>query len=142
MRHSFLKSVFDPTNYKTYHANCHCGTIRYTAAVSPSLDAGHEVVTCNCPFYSPKLFPKELTCVHVGAMCIRTGAWNVYVPVGTVTFTCGEDKLKVTSLPAHPSPPTFFLTISPELPLSQPLPQLLPQLRDADGWNHRQAGSR
>ena len=30
-----------------------------------------------------------------GSMCIRTGAWNVYVPTDTVTFTQGQDLLKV-----------------------------------------------
>ena len=111
MRHSFLKSVFDPNNYKTYHAHCHCGAIRYDAKVSPPIEDDHEVVTCNCSYLPFESCSKMLT--YAGAMCIRTGAWNVYVPAETVTFARGEEKLKVTSPPPHPLPPTFFLTKVP-----------------------------
>ena len=101
MRHSFLKSTFDPSNFKTYNANCHCGAIRYQADVSPPLEADHEVVTCDCKPTERRLVqPIKILNQNVeGAMCIRTGSWNVYVPVETVTFTRGQDKLKVTPSP-------------------------------------------
>lgn len=62
MHHNFIKATFDPSNYKTYDASCHCGAVRLIADVSPPLppEGDHEVVTCNCAMPPPSLIQKNM----------------------------------------------------------------------------------
>jgi hypothetical protein len=94
MRHSFAKAIFDPNNFKTYTAQCHCGTVRLEVDVSPPLEKDHEVVTCNC--MTILLLNSNATAkLFVGSMCFRTGSYNVYLPVDRVRFLRGQDDIKV-----------------------------------------------
>jgi hypothetical protein len=55
-----------------YTASCHCGTVRYTVALSPPLDDPEcWVVECNC------------------SICTRNGNLNVYVKNECVKFDAG-----------------------------------------------------
>lgn len=66
---------FDASNAKTYDALCHCGTVRYTVALSPPLHE-QQVVECNC------------------SLCTRNGYLNVYPYRENVKVTSGQDALK------------------------------------------------
>jgi len=66
---------------KEYKGNCHCGKVRFTATVSPLLDDGHEVLSCNC------------------SICARNGYLWVYLPEETnVVWHQGRDDLTVRLL--------------------------------------------
>jgi hypothetical protein len=106
MRHSFAKAIFDPNNFKTYTAQCHCGTVRLEADVSPPLEKDHEVVTCNC--MTILLLDSNATAkLFLGSMCFRTGSYNVYIPVDKVRFLRGQDIIKVR--PTRPETPVVIL---------------------------------
>jgi hypothetical protein len=61
---------------KTYTAQCHCGTVKFTVDI-PSLEKGDTKVNrCNC------------------SICTKKGYWLVYPQRQDVVFTQGEDKMK------------------------------------------------
>ncbi len=112
MRHSFSKTTFDLSNFKTYHAQCYCGVVRFEADVSPPSESDHEVVTCNC---------KDAQCLHTsppvltvqGSLCFRTGTYNVYLPAERVRFTVGEEKLNVSRMTSERQYATLIQGSSP-----------------------------
>ncbi|KAL1628167.1 hypothetical protein SLS56_005987 [Neofusicoccum ribis] len=61
---------------QTYEASCHCGAIRFAATVSPPLDSGHEVTSCNC------------------SICARNGSLWVYLADDKIKFESGEGEAK------------------------------------------------
>ncbi|EOD49636.1 putative glutathione-dependent formaldehyde-activating protein [Neofusicoccum parvum UCRNP2] len=64
---------------QTYEASCHCGAIRFAATVSPPLDSGHEVTSCNC------------------SICARNGSLWVYLADDKIKFESGEGEAKVNT---------------------------------------------
>lgn len=61
----------------TYKGSCHCGKISYTATISPPLESGHEVVSCNC------------------SICARNGYLFVYLKNDAIKFHSGEGETTV-----------------------------------------------
>ncbi|KAL1638953.1 hypothetical protein SLS58_008411 [Diplodia intermedia] len=62
---------------KTYNASCHCGSVKFSAKVSPPLEEGaHEVASCNC------------------SICVSKGYLLVYLANDAVTFESGEEQMK------------------------------------------------
>lgn len=68
-------AIFDPSNAQTYHALCHCGTVRYTVTLSPPLDK-QKVADCNC------------------SICSRNGYLLVYPSREHLVVQSGEEALR------------------------------------------------
>ena len=67
-------AIVADSNLTPYHANCHCGAVRYTAEI-PSL-TDHKVNMCNC------------------SVCTRNGYLLVYPERKHVIFHTGYDHLR------------------------------------------------
>lgn len=66
---------FDPNNFQTYSASCHCGAIQYEIDLSPPLPQW-KVASCNC------------------SICNRNGYLLVYPDREQVRFKSGEEALR------------------------------------------------
>ncbi|KAE8549141.1 hypothetical protein TMatcc_000102 [Talaromyces marneffei ATCC 18224] len=58
----------------THTGSCHCGIVKYTFQISPSIEE-HKAITCNCSF------------------CTASGRLFIHIPNTDFTYTEGTDNL-------------------------------------------------
>ena len=63
---------------KTFHGSCHCGAVKYEAAI----DLSHGTAKCNCTF------------------CLKARAWKAFVRPADFRLEAGADRL--TAYRKHP----------------------------------------
>jgi hypothetical protein len=77
---------------QTYRANCHCGAVRFTVALSPSLEESEAPYSCNC------------------SICTKNGYLLVYPLKEDVVFQCGTDNMSAYFFGAKTKPHRFCKT--------------------------------
>lgn len=74
-------------NCETYHANCHCGLIRFEFQFPPLKSI--KVVACNC------------------SICVKNGYLLIYPFTKDIVFTRGEEQLKSYRFGSQRKPQKF-----------------------------------
>jgi hypothetical protein len=77
---------------QTYRANCHCGAVRFTVALSPPLKEGYTPCNCNC------------------SICTKNGYLLVYPLKEDVVFESGVDNMSAYFFGGKNKPHRFCKT--------------------------------